>query len=297
MGITLDEVILDASTSSIAIGDGTDTLEVNADGSINAVVSATDLDIRDLDATQDNVAISDGTDTLEVNADGSINATVSATDLDIRDLVNTQDSVAIGDEVDIIDLQLMDSPFDATPQGIAIMGIRQDAGGSPVSATGDAHPLVFNADGELKVAADLNSDVGDDDVDSGNPVKMGGRGVDGASALTALSASNDRYDLLGDLYRRTWVNKSANVGILNSAATVGTTAAEVLASPLAGRQTVTIQNNGTAAVYVGSSAGVTTANGLRIPRRSSATYDFGEAIDIFMISGSAGQDVRFIEVA
>lgn len=37
------------------------------------VVSATDLDIRNLSASQDNVAISDGTDTLAVNADGSIN--------------------------------------------------------------------------------------------------------------------------------------------------------------------------------------------------------------------------------
>ena len=40
-------------------------------------VSATDLDIRDLSASQDNVAISDGTDTLAVNADGSINVVAS----------------------------------------------------------------------------------------------------------------------------------------------------------------------------------------------------------------------------
>ena len=47
-------------------------LDVNiSSGSVT--VTATDLDIRDLDATQDNVAISDGTDTLAINADGSIN--------------------------------------------------------------------------------------------------------------------------------------------------------------------------------------------------------------------------------
>lgn len=40
-------------------------------------VTATDLDIRDLTAATDNVAISDGTDTLAVNTDGSIN-TVTA---------------------------------------------------------------------------------------------------------------------------------------------------------------------------------------------------------------------------
>lgn len=50
------------------------TDKVDVTGSdVTATVSATDLDIRDLSAAQDNVAISDGTDTLAINADGSIN--------------------------------------------------------------------------------------------------------------------------------------------------------------------------------------------------------------------------------
>lgn len=55
--------------STLSIDDGGGSITV--DGSVT--VSATDLDIRDLSAAQDNVAISDGTDTLAVNADGSIN--------------------------------------------------------------------------------------------------------------------------------------------------------------------------------------------------------------------------------
>ena len=42
----------------------------------NVTVVATDLDIRNLSASQDNVAISDGTDTLAVNTDGSINVNI-----------------------------------------------------------------------------------------------------------------------------------------------------------------------------------------------------------------------------
>lgn len=64
------------------------------------VVTATDLDIRDLSASQDNVAISDGSDTLAINADGSVNITdnggsitVDATQLDIDDLNATDDAV------------------------------------------------------------------------------------------------------------------------------------------------------------------------------------------------------------
>lgn len=93
------------SGTAVEITDGADTLAVNADGSINTVISdgggsitvdgtvsiqeplsiddnggsitvdAVDLDVRDLDASQDNVAISDGTNTVAVNADGSLNIT------------------------------------------------------------------------------------------------------------------------------------------------------------------------------------------------------------------------------
>jgi len=83
--ITVDAVDLDIRdlthvSDSVKVGDGTDFLAINADGSVNITdnggsltVDAVDLDIRDLSAAQDNVAISDGTDTLEINADGSLN--------------------------------------------------------------------------------------------------------------------------------------------------------------------------------------------------------------------------------
>lgn len=55
-------------------------------------VTATDLDIRDLSATTDNVAISDGTDTLAVNADGSINVQFAA--VSKQNVVETNDDCA-----------------------------------------------------------------------------------------------------------------------------------------------------------------------------------------------------------
>jgi hypothetical protein len=112
--ITVDAVNLDIRdlthvSDSVQIGDGTDLLAVNADGSINVTVNnasiavtATNLDIRDLSAAQDNVAISDGTDTLAVNADGSINSVVTATNLDIRDLTHVSDSIKVGDGTDFL---------------------------------------------------------------------------------------------------------------------------------------------------------------------------------------------------
>jgi len=128
--LTVDAVDLDIRDLAFA------TDKVDVSGS-SVDVTATDLDIRDLDAAQDNVAISDGTDTLAINADGSINITdnggsltvdaidldirnlvfatdkvdvsgsavtavVTATDLDIRDLSHTQDSVKVGDGTDFL---------------------------------------------------------------------------------------------------------------------------------------------------------------------------------------------------
>lgn len=85
--------------ASISVTQGTSPWVIG-DGGGSITVDATDLDIRDLSASQDNVAISDGTDTLAINADGSINITdnggsltVDATDLDIRDLSAATDSV------------------------------------------------------------------------------------------------------------------------------------------------------------------------------------------------------------
>lgn len=247
--------------------------------------------------------ISDGGSTLSIDdgggsitVDGSV--TVSAIDLDIRDLANTQDSIAIGDETNIVDLEQNDAAF-AGGYGFSMYGVRQDAGGSPVSADGDAHPFVFNSDGELKVAADLTSDVADDAADSGNPLKMGGRAFDGA--LTAVSASNDRYDMLGDMYRRTWVNDAPNVSNQRSREQVSTTAAEIAATPLAGRKRIMVQNRGTRAVYLGEDNTVTAddaaTGGIRVARGATLELPWGEDLDIFAIAPAGTQNLFIWEIA
>lgn len=73
-------------------------LDVNL---INAsiVVTATNLDIRDLSANQDSVKIGDGTDFLEINNDGSINVVGSVTATiasEADDAVSTLNPVFVG---------------------------------------------------------------------------------------------------------------------------------------------------------------------------------------------------------
>ena len=270
-----------------------ETVNVTDNGG-SLTVDAINLDIRDLVFATDKVDASGSEVSLDAATLAALETiTVVATDLDIRNLVNTQDSIAIGDGANLITLEASDAAFDGS-FGFGIYGIRQDAAGSPVSATGDAHPLVFNNAGELKVAAELTSSVADDAVDSGNPIKVGGRAQSGP--LTSVAAG-DRYDLTGDVYRRTYVNKSANIGMNTVAATVTTTAAEVLGTPLAGRQSVTIQNRGNQSVFLIESAATAKTLGIEIPARSSATYDIGEDVNIFLVADSGSQDVRLLELA
>lgn len=72
------------------------------DGGNSITVDAVDLDIRNLTQATDSVAIGDGTDTIAINADGSVNVTdnggsltVDAVNLDIRDLVFATDKVDV----------------------------------------------------------------------------------------------------------------------------------------------------------------------------------------------------------
>ena len=209
----------------------------------------------------------------------------------------THDADAITELQDIeADLESVIETFDAAQagtMGFMVAGIRQDAAGSPVSADGDVHPFVFNNDGELKVAADLTSSVADDDADSGNPIKVGSRGVDGL--LTALSASDDRADLLSDLYRRIWVNQAPNVGNSVTTSTVGTTAVELAATPLAGRTNIMIQNNANKPIYIGTDGTVTAGtgvatDGIKLNKGATLTMEYGEDLNVFAIgeSGTSG---------
>lgn len=151
--------------------------------------------------------------------------------------------------------------------------------------------------GRLEVLADirLESDVADDAADTENPFKMGSRAVDGA--LTAISASGDKANVVSDMYRRIYVNDAPNVGFKVSAEVVGLAAAELVATPLAGRVRIMIQNLGNKDVFIGFSNAVSTANGLRVAAGAFLEMPFGEDLDIWAISTAIGQDVRVVEIA
>jgi hypothetical protein len=83
-----------ADGDNVAISDGTDTLLVNPDGSINTSIAG-EVQIEINAADGDNIAINDGTDTMEVNSDGSINVNITNTH-NITNTFNEVTSVVSG---------------------------------------------------------------------------------------------------------------------------------------------------------------------------------------------------------
>lgn len=295
MGITLDQLVYDPANPSEGanvgayLKDGSGNALTSTGGALDVNFTATDFDIRDLSASQDNVAISDGTDTLAVNADGSINVNFTATDLDIRDLSHTQDSVRIGDGTDFLAIAA-DGSIAITDNGASLtvdatdLDIRdlnfstdsvtsriQDSSGNSLSSTaGSLHVSITDG---VNVEVDLSH------VD--DSVRLG----DGTT-LTNVTADN-----------RLFTYHAPNASAQNSTASVGLTAVELAATPLANRKKILVQNNGDKAIAIGGSNAVTMSNGIIIPKGASFELDWGANVDLYAISSAASQDVRVMEVA
>jgi len=84
--------------------------------------------------------------------------------------------------------------------------------------------------------------------------------------------------------------------VYNGTKTVPTATAEAIASTQAiSSVTVKALSTNTAIVYVGKT-GCTTANGFELLAGESVSLDIDNLVDVFVISGSAAQVVRYIAV-
>ncbi len=181
---------------------------------------------------------------------------VTATDLDIRDLVYTQDSVAVKGPVG----------------GFA---------------------LEPNADGSLNFV--FESAVADGSPDTENPIKTGAHAYNQASALGAVTAGS-KVNTAADLYRRQFINDAPNIASKTTAVVVGVVAAAMIASPLAGRTRIMIQNKAANPIFVGD-ATVTISTGIEISKGGTLSLELGQAVPLFAISGSAAQGANVLELA
>jgi len=200
-----------------SISDGTDSLAINADGSLNAtinntsiVVTATNLDIRDLTHVSDSIKVGDGTDFLAIAADGSIAVTDNGGSLTVDGTVAATQSgtwnigtlTSITNDVDIADggnsITVDDGGASLTVDGtVAISGtvtvsatdldIRDLTHVSDSVKIGDGTDLLaVNADGSINVVVGGSS---------GTPVA-----VTNEASLGTGASSNHDYTATGGAF-------------------------------------------------------------------------------------------------
>lgn len=189
---------------------------------------------------------------------------------------------------------LEDSAHVSGDAGIHMLSVRQDTLAGSTSTDGDYASFKTDSLGRLYTRGNIEGLVADDAVDSGNPLKIGFRAV---TTLTAVSAANDRADAVSDLYRRQYVNNAPNISWKATTENATAAAVQVLATALPGRKKIIIQNKGTKKVFVGNDNTVTTTSGFEIPANSTWEIDFGQNLQVWVISESGTQALRLVELA
>jgi len=205
-----------------------------------------------------------------------------------------------------------DSAHASADIGAFVLAVRQDTLAASTDADGDYAAFKVDANGRLYStsivtntvtvdigaqsvgALDVEGNVADDAVDSGNPIKIGAVAV--GAALSAVSAAGDRTNAVSDMYRRLLINQAANRAVSSTVTAVTATAAVIVATTLAGRTRVIIQNTSSGAVYIGGS-GVLTTTGFTIAKGASLELEAGEFVALYVIASGANGDIRVLELA
>lgn len=212
-------------------------------------------------------------------------------------------NVTASNELNVIESNLTllrkaeDAAHASGDSGIMALVVRNDAGTSLAGADGDYSPLQVDANGALRVSGTFTpgdnkaEDAAHSSGDTGSYVLS----VRQDAPASSTSADGDYQSFKSDALGRMWVNNSSGA-LAHSAVSVGTTATDLVATDLANRKRVLIQNLSIGPVFLGG-ASVTTANGLRLSAASTLEIDASAAVNLHGIVASGTSDVRVFELA
>lgn len=283
----------DVVKSYLSAADG--TLITHSGGALDVNIASSDIQIDvDLVHTEDSVRLGDGTSfftstsensdiALDVHISNS-SIVVTATDLDIRDLAFATDSVDVsGSEVslDAATLAALESitvsATDLDIRDLAFATDSVDVSGSEVSL--DAATLA--ALESITVSA---TDLDIRDLShSQDSVKIG----DGTDFMAVESDGSINVNS----------SEAGFSSAVHDAKTVAATATDLITTELALRKELVVQNVGSKDIYLGTSASVTVANGILVPKGATASFRFGPGINVHAISAGGSSEVRLMEFA
>jgi len=224
-------------SGNVNVTQGTDPWIIG-DGGNSITVDAVDLDIRDLTHVSDSIKIGDGTDFLEVNADGSINvvtgseyaedsahtsgdtgnfmlAVANHTEGALHDAdgdyaalqVDSQGRLRVAADIDVVNghEKAEDSAHTSGDIGSYVLAVRQDTLAASTDADGDYASLKVNAAGALYVTSE-----GSDNALANTAIAATANALDAANTAEDLVASpltNRKY-----LFVKNNDNKTMYVG-------------------------------------------------------------------------------------
>jgi hypothetical protein len=269
--ITLDSI--EYQNASIQIKDAAgDALAIGADGSLNITDNGGSLTV-------------DGTVELGATTLAALESiTVVASDLDIRDLAFATDKVdASGSEVslDAGTLAALESITVQNGAGASAVNIQDGGNSITVDGTVELGATTLAALESITVVA---SDLDIRDLTHvSDSVKVG----DGTDFLAINADGSINAQFIEGGY--------ASWSVV--AATVNATESQLVSSPLTGRLRVEIQNLGNKDIWIRQATGVTTSNGLKIPKGSSYEQALDAGAQIWAIADGASADVRIAQYA
>jgi hypothetical protein len=181
--------------------------------------------------------------------------------------------------------------------GVMSLAVRNDAG-TALAADGDYIPLSTDANGNLRVSGTITigGQYAEDSAAVSGDLGLSVLTVRKDALSTNVSADGDYGNFLAWSEGSLKVVDIPNIAMLATAESVTSTAAQLVATPLANRRSLVIQNRGDKSIFIGDSA-VTTATGIEVPKGGSYDLTAGPVVDIWAVTASGTADVRVLEVS
>lgn len=285
---------------------------VIGDGGSSITVDASDLDIRNLIHTQDSIRLGDGTaffTSTSENSDIALDVHISNTEIAVTQ--GSDSPWAIEGTVATNAEKAEDAIHADGAIGNFVLAVRRDAN-TPFAADGDYTPFATDAQGRLKVAAEVTVQAGDAEFLEDTLHATGDAGIHMLAvrqdSLSSLVDANGDYaslkvNALGRLYVDVGTISIDDVALANGTIAavaetldVANTAQNIIVSPLANRKYLWIYNKDNQAMFIGQS-GVTAANGFPISPGSYMELRAGAAVDIEFVSSKLNHEIRTLEIS
>lgn len=195
-----------------------------------------------------------------------------------------------------------DSAHTSGDLGHQMLAVRNDAG-TALAADGDYIPLTVDASGKLWTAASFPSTQdftkAEDSASASGAIGALMLAVRNDVAGSQVSADGDYAWLQQNKKGSLRVSNKAESAILQQVVTVGTTAVQLPATPLANREAMMIQMLSGGQLYIGS-ATVTNSGatrGIRLGNGGFVNLDVSDDVLVYGIADAANKDVAILEVA